>query len=109
MQQARFLFQRLVVALGRELFPYLAPMVVRLVRDCRLRDVIDIAPVIGQLVYRFKVRVRFGGQGAKEGEGAGGEGGRGGEMRGGVETGEAQGAGFLVRRPLRASVFSLFC
>ena len=80
MQQARFLFQRLVVALGRELFPYLAPMVVRLVRDCRLRDVIDIAPVIGQLVYRFKVRLaRARGE---LGEGGGKGGGRRGQRRG---------------------------
>ena len=34
--QARFLFQRLVGALGRDILPYLAPMIVRLVRDCHL-------------------------------------------------------------------------
>ena len=48
----------MVVALGRELLPYLAPMILRLVRDCHLRDVIDIAPVLGQLVFRFKVSPR---------------------------------------------------
>jgi hypothetical protein len=55
--QVRALFQRLVVALGRALLPYLAPVVARLVRDGRPQDLIDVAPVLGQLAYRFKVRV----------------------------------------------------
>lgn len=55
-RQVRALFQRLVVALGRALLPYLAPVVARLVRDGRPQDLIDVAPVLGQLAYRFKVR-----------------------------------------------------
>jgi len=55
-RQARFLFQRTVGPLGRELLEYLPAMIMHLLLECRIRDVIDLMPVLSQLVYRFKVR-----------------------------------------------------
>ena len=55
-RQARFLFQRTVGPLGRELLEYLPAMIMHLLLECRIRDVIDLMPVLSQLVYRFKAR-----------------------------------------------------
>jgi len=52
---ARFMFQRLVPAVGKAILPMLAPSVVRLLRDAQMRDIIDFVPLLSQLIFRFKV------------------------------------------------------
>ncbi|KAL1916477.1 uncharacterized protein VTP21DRAFT_5668 [Calcarisporiella thermophila] len=53
-EAARFSFSRLISCLGAKILPYLPPVITGLLTNCKLSELVDFLPFIGQIIYKFK-------------------------------------------------------